>query len=734
MTLTIDAELAPTVIHVEDEPGWQKAIQDALQHSGIPVREIVTARAVDEVIAKMESTSGPLVVVMDLRCGGDDEINYDGYEWLLTSMPEFVRAHASVTVFVVSGQLHEGIIATLRGRGIPAEHVFEKGKWADNRGLFVAQVRDFLEYVDEAALRHLAGGVSGSKMDPHVLHAISAHNRRTAPAEPNSRPERFPLLIQVADVDSWRPETVRDLEILDQVETIFAVRATLESIADLERDTNVIHVEYSRPARMFDCERSVPFVKGKAVHEKFGESGDSCLIGIIDDGVDVLHPTFLDEEGNSRIVALWDQRDPTGPAPRAKRGTLHTAEQISEYVRKNAVPPALKSMHNSHGTHVASIAAGRATDHFAGGVAHSAKIAVVIPSFEVPAGERLSLGYSHGHMFALNFLKAEAKRRSLPLVINVSLGMNAGAHDGTSLLEKTCDEVTRQGVEPGIVIIKSAGNERNHHGHALVRMTTRSREVLRWHSQEVSRQEDSLEAWFAASDRLRFRVVDPYRKASEWVGWKKAAAEGELTGGVYYNLTFVSRVRENGDSRCVMTLTAPPSGLITAGEWQLEIEAADVRDGAVHVWLERYAERATEFLNHVSEEMTLSIPATAHYVVSVGAVGSSVPLKLADYSSYGPTRDGRKKPELVAPGEEVIAAVSLPRHVEQFSGTSQAAPHVAGSVALLLSSRAKQKKPQYNAAQIQKALTQLVQHPGAHWHPGLGYGLLDAEEFFRAMS
>ena len=49
----------------------------------------------------------------------------------------------------------------------------------------------------------------------------------------------------------------------------------------------------------------------------------------------------------------------------------------------------------------------------------------------------------------------------MPVVVNVSQGMNAGAHDGKSMLEVAFDEFSKGGRQRGRVIVKSAGNERH---------------------------------------------------------------------------------------------------------------------------------------------------------------------------------------------------------------------------------------------------------------------------------
>jgi len=155
--------------------------------------------------------------------------------------------------------------------------------------------------------------------------------------------------------------------------------------------------------------------------------------------------------------------------------------------------------------------------------------------------------------------------------------------------------------------------------------------------------------------------------------------------------------------------------------------------GIVNAWLERIDSRPTAFLYHQSNEITLSVPATAESVVTVAAVNSQFPLATCPNSSYGLTRDDRKKPDLAAPGTGIVAAQSRSvGSVVAKSGTSMAAPHVSGAIALALSYRAKQAaRPWLTANQVRLALNQrTVDYNGFH-SAATGYGLLDAHAFFQ---
>lgn len=100
---------------------------------------------------------------------------------------------------------------------------------------------------------------------------------------------------------------------------------------------------------------------------------------------------------------------------------------------------------------------------------------------------------------------------------------------------------------------------------------------------------------------------------------------------------------------------------------------------------------------------TVDGASAAFNVVTVGAAddkNTADPLDdtLADFSSGGPTKDGRLKPELSAPGVS-IRSVFLGPTTTELDGTSMATPHVGGAMAVLL-----QKEPLLTPAQVKDRL------------------------------
>ncbi len=97
----------------------------------------------------------------------------------------------------------------------------------------------------------------------------------------------------------------------------------------------------------------------------------------------------------------------------------------------------------------------------------------------------------------------------------------------------------------------------------------------------------------------------------------------------------------------------------------------------------------------------LGVPADAPGIIAVGAVDLN--LKHAKFSSYGPTADGRIKPDLCAPGDRMIVAGNAGSNLSTSSGTSLASPMMAGSMATLWSAYPDKTAKEILAAVFQAA-------------------------------
>jgi subtilisin family serine protease len=203
-------------------------------------------------------------------------------------------------------------------------------------------------------------------------------------------------------------------------------------------------------------------------------------------------------------------------------------------------------------------------------------------------------------------------------------------------------------------------------------------------------------------------------------------------------LTFTANHPDNGSCALACSIWGDSTAGVLPGEWVLEIRSRVVGASApVDIWMESSWPFVARFNNHVTEETTISCPGTAHHVMTTAAVHADRPLRVVESSSLGPTRDSRKKPDLCAPGAQVRAACGVTGGTTAMSGTSMAAPHVTGAIALAFSAQKKRqvaepKAPLFNTNQMRSALKSGLQNSSA-WNKAYGFGLLDIEALLRAV-
>ena len=193
---------------------------------------------------------------------------------------------------------------------------------------------------------------------------------------------------------------------------------------------------------------------------------------------------------------------------------------------------------------------------------------------------------------------------------------------------------------------------------------------------------------------------------------------------------------DNGDNVLYLTIQ-PEARPILSGDWKLEVRGLHVsaQTTGLHIWVERSGARAVQFIN-ASEDHTLSVPGTAEEIITVGATDLRAPFPgVIDASSYGPTRRNAAKPELSAPGLGIVSAAANRDDrsaARADSGTSMAAPHVTGAVALALSRREALGLRQLNTQQLRSYLIETVQYGSGVHNNGFGFGILDVAAFLES--
>ncbi len=423
-------------------------------------------------------------------------------------------------------------------------------------------------------------------------------------------------------------------------------------------------------------------------------TGEGVVVAHIDWGLDVCHPDFRHPDGRTRILALWDQgcaADPLRPN-RYGYGVIHDAGAIDRalltadpYGTLGYHPAASDAGQGSHGSHTMGISAGNGRSGGPVGMAPGASIVFVHLSTATAEGQAL-LGDSVAFLEALDFIAQVAGER--PLVINASIGRQCGEHDGKTLTERGMDAFLL--AAPGRAIVQSTGNYFDRAAHATGVLRPGQERTLRLEVAEGGMLPTEVDIWYPGVDRLGLRLRGP-PGVSEVTATPDVRvlvmADGREVGRLYQRIGDPN----NGDNE--ITLFLSPSA--PAGQWEITLSGADVADGRFHAWVERTAaaarHRSRFHPDDVDTTTTLGTICNGLRTLAVGAYDAhQAERPLARFSSCGPTREGRWKPDLVAPGVRVLSARSHPRAIDgdaplqvRMSGSSMSSPHAAGCVAVM---------------------------------------------------
>jgi subtilisin family serine protease len=423
------------------------------------------------------------------------------------------------------------------------------------------------------------------------------------------------------------------------------------------------------------------------------QTGRGVVVALVDWGMDFAHPDFRRQDGSSRLLALWDQRARSNGRSnnRYGYGWVHDRRAINAALAHRspylelAYHPADAGPGPSHGTHTAGIAAGNGRSGGPAGMAPEADIIFV--HLATATGERGDdLGDSVALLEAIDFITRVAGHR--PWVLNLSMGRHAGPHDGTTLTEQGIDAVLAEA--PGRACVQSTGNYFSRPIHTAGALRPGEVRDIGFETGEEDGFPHEIDIWYAGRDRITVEVISPSQGLT---GHAVTGEEAVLVAGGQKVGRLYNRRRDpnNHDNEAQIYLDASAP----RGSWVLRLRGTDVVDGRYHCWVERDPGcslcQPRFALSDVVHSTTTGTICNGFLSIAVGAYDAHrAERPLAIFSSDGPTRDGRFKPDIVAPGVDVLSARSATRHatvsdslVARMSGSSMAAPFVAGTVALM---------------------------------------------------
>ena len=410
-------------------------------------------------------------------------------------------------------------------------------------------------------------------------------------------------------------------------------------------------------------------------------TGRGVLIGIVDSGVDYRHPAFLTADGKSRILRLWDQSIPGNPPEGYVTGTEYTNVEINEALSlsvqegRRLVPSEDVS---GHGTAVLGVAAG--SDFSRGavnrGVAYESDLLVV--KMGIPRQD--SFPRTTELMQGVDYLVRQAIRLGRSIAINLSFGNNYGSHRGDSLLETYLDNVSGMGKNVICVGMGNNGNDALHTGGMLSPGEIQEIEL------GVGAFEPTLnvQLWKNYEDEMEIYLEHP---AGERVGplFETLGAQRWQAGNtkllIYYGKPAPYHVTQEIYVDFLARDGKRP--YVDSGVWKIILAARNIKNGEYFLWLPggKTLNPGTAFYLP-RPQGTLTIPATARRVISVGAYDARQNT-YADFSGRGCRALPYPKPDLAAPGVDIYA----PRPgggYAAFTGTSFSTPFVTGAAALLM--------------------------------------------------
>lgn len=477
--------------------------------------------------------------------------------------------------------------------------------------------------------------------------------------------------------------------------------------------------------------------------------GSGVIVGFVDTGINYTDSLFRNVDGSTRIIGIWDQTNNSDnsnnienetakpfSAFSALYGTQYTAEEINLALNSDNPASIVPTRdENGHGTFLASIAAGN-RDERAGfsGAAPQASIAMVKLK---PAKQYLRDFYliqdgaeayqENDIMMGVSYLYFLARKYSMPLVVCIPLGTNMGSHMGMSRLGQYLNQVS---LSNGSAVITAAGNETGARHHFRAVMDADTDEVtaeLRVGEREAG---FSMELWAENMGAYTVGFISPTGEVARKIS---VPLRGENTVSFLLEQTQITVYTQiadvsSGSQFIFMRFENPMSGI-----WRILIRnSLDIRE-TFHIWLpvRGFISDETYFLRP-DPDTTITDPGNARYPITVTAYDHTKN-SIYIHASRGYSLSGRIKPDLAAPGVNILGASVSGRRLTRMSGTSVSAAHLAGAAAILLNwGVLNANYPYLNTPVLKSIFVRGAQRNPALTYPNreFGYGTLNLYEAF----
>lgn len=484
-------------------------------------------------------------------------------------------------------------------------------------------------------------------------------------------------------------------------------------------------------------------------------SGSGAIILIHDTGIDWKHKDFRSpaDSTKSRILSIWDQTLTPGAGESSPSGFGYGVEYTQAQINAelSSSPPGFvrEKDINGHGTHVAGTATGN-------GLALYGKFSGMAPGADIIVVKAGDKTFPDSYIIdGLTYAQNRAVALGKPVVVNWSLGEQDGPHDGTSADEVAVNSFVSN---PGRVVAIAAGNDGAnpiHIGGTAGATTSFTFTVPSYTpSSGTGTNQFLFDLWLNSNTNVSVSATSPdgYAASASYSSGG-ASGDGTSTADGVFTVNDLPSFTGNGAWNVQLWVRDDGVHFPKSGIWTLRVTnpGSAVRyDG----WLAaRTIGSGTVSLTGGDVNETVSMPGTSAGAITAAAyvtkwnwpvytnaqyyyVGTDRTGDIATFSSIGPTRDGRQKPDLAAPGMGIASALSSfedttglasniypgQKHIV-LQGTSMATPHITGASALILGAfpmaTAASIKALFTGGAVADAFTGSA--PNMTW----GYGKLD---------
>ena len=474
-------------------------------------------------------------------------------------------------------------------------------------------------------------------------------------------------------------------------------------------------------------------------------TGRGVTMAFIDTGISFTDPVFRRPDGESRILALWDQTIQSGTPPQDfLYGTEYRREEINEALESMAPYERIPSRDDiGHGNAMAAIGAGSSLQGgaFLGAAPEADIVAVKLkpckPYLKQYYRTETQTAYSEVDILqALRYVRSFAVPFQKPLVICLGIGTNLGDHTGSGALARYLERLS---LDKSICVVVAAGNEGNRRGHyeGSLAAGENTGSILTGVGEEADvelrigpgQQGLFVEFWGNLPDAYQLRLRSP---GGEEIPWSNLGLAQSLTYGFVYERTRVSVYTEvveggSGEQVSLLRFTQPTEGI-----WRIGVRGAgNLESGIFHLWLpmEQFLGADTYFLES-SPYVTLTEPSSTRQVITFSAYDDRNN-SVYQEAGRGFSRNGIPKPDLTAPGVNVSSPYG------EKTDSSIAASIGAGAAALFLEWAVLEKNsPFVTTREIKNYLIKgaardpFLDYPNPLW----GYGRLNLGNVFTSLA